>query len=469
MNYAKKFLKSSIVYFIGNVLTKVISIFLLRIYTSRLSTTDMGYYDITNSYLNVIVPMVCLEIWSAIMRFMFDYSKKEEKYKSIFNGLIIFGGSLCLYTVAFCLFSIYGNIPYLGYIFVMGLLMMLQNIYTFVARGLGYSSLFAVSGIISSLVNAFSNIIMILFFHMGLSSLYLAMIFGLIVQIVMLESRVQLFRHLSFSLFDKSLLKRMFLFSLPLSVNTVCFWFLSSYNRIGITNSLGLSANGIYSVAGKFTQALFLVSTCFSMAWQELVFAKSNDKDKSVLYTRASNYYILFLFLGLAAFLPLIKLFFSVFVVKDFVAAYDLIPLYMLATVVSIYSDFLGNIYGAEKRTGVIFLSTLVGAAVNVAVLYLLIGYLGIQAANVALLCGFITNVAMRIILLKSSAAIRLNYKAIFALSMLFLLSWYLYSKQGKLVNIIFLVVLIFTVLFAFRGWVKEGIAVIKRRFGRSH
>lgn len=464
MTNAKTFLKSSLVYFIGSVLTKIISVFLLRLYTGHLSTTDMGYFDITNSYLNIIVPLICLEIWSAIMRFMFDYAKEQKQYKAIFNGMVIFSISLIMYVVAFILLSIFAKIPYLPYIFFMGLTMMLQYVYTYAVRGLGYSSLFAFSGIVSGLVNAISNIFMILVLHMGLSSLYLALIFGQLVQIVILETRVQIIRNFSFSLFDKSLILKMLSFSVPLSLSTVCFWFLSSYNKIGITNSLGLSANGIYSVAGKFTQALWLVATCFSMAWQELVYSKGDNGNKSDLYSKASNYYILFLFLGLAALLPLIKIFFPLFVVKDFVAAYELIPLYLLATVASIYSDFLGYIYGAEKRTGVIFFSTLAGAVVNIAILYLLIGSIGIQAANVALLCGFVVNDVIRIVFLRNTSPIRLDYKKIILLFALFSLSWYIYNSQSMIVNFVFLIALLGITAYIFRAWIGKFYSMIKNR-----
>ena len=45
MSSTKKFFKSSMVYFMGNVLTKIISFFLLPLYTTRISTDEYGYFN----------------------------------------------------------------------------------------------------------------------------------------------------------------------------------------------------------------------------------------------------------------------------------------------------------------------------------------------------------------------------------------------------------------------------------------
>ena len=50
MSSTKKFFKSSMVYFMGNVLTKIISFFLLPLYTTRISTDEYGYFNTSTNY-----------------------------------------------------------------------------------------------------------------------------------------------------------------------------------------------------------------------------------------------------------------------------------------------------------------------------------------------------------------------------------------------------------------------------------
>ena len=97
MNNLVKFLKSSGIYFVGNVLTKMVSFFLLPLYTTYIPTEQSGYFDLSYSYISILVPIVFLEIWSAIMRFTFDYTKEKDQYKTLFNGMLIFMASLVIY------------------------------------------------------------------------------------------------------------------------------------------------------------------------------------------------------------------------------------------------------------------------------------------------------------------------------------------------------------------------------------
>lgn len=465
MNNLVKFLKSSGIYFVGNVLTKMVSFFLLPLYTTYIPTEQSGYFDLSYSYISILIPIIFLEIWSAIMRFTFDYIKGEDRYKPLFNGLLIFAASLAIYIAAAFLLGAIVQIDYLIYIFFYGLFTALQTCYSYIVRTFGYNVIFAVSGIVGSIVNSVSNIIMILVFDMTITSLYLAAILGLFVQVVIMECKMQLLRHLSIKQFDKDMIKQMVVFSLPLSLNTACFWFLSSYNRVGVSNILGLEANGIYSAAAKFTYVIGLVSNCFSMAWQELVYSLGNEKEnKSRLYTIASNYYIKFLMYGLLLLIPVVQVVFPWFIKNDYQAAFSLIPLYLLATVANIYSTFLGNIFGAEKKTSIIFTSTLVAAVVNVGLFHALVGSMGIQAANIALFFGFLVNIIMRLLLLKKSIPISLDYKMIVVTMILFGAAFGVYMTNNTLVNILAFLVFAAITLFAFRDLIKQLLTKIKNR-----
>ena len=56
----------------------------------------------------------------------------------------------------------------------------------------------------------------------------------------------------------------MLIFSLPLCMNSVAYWFLTSYNRVAISNVLSVSENGLYSIAGRFSSFITLFTTCFN-------------------------------------------------------------------------------------------------------------------------------------------------------------------------------------------------------------
>ena len=459
-----KLFRSAGTYFLGNVLTRLISFFLLPIYTQYIAKGDLGYFDVSTTYLNVLVPVLCLEVWAGVMRYMFDFERREEKYAVIFNGMVIFTGSVAVYTLLFCLLGVITDIRCALLIFFYGVLLMLQNLYTYLARGLGYSRAFAVSGIVSGLVNSLSNIVMIVAFGMRLESLYLAMILGLLAQMLILESRVKILRNIRFSMFDAGMIGSMIRFSLPLCLNSACFWFLSSYNKVGISQTLGLEANGIYTVAGKFTMMVAIVANCFSLAWQEMVYSLGNEEsNKTRLYSTATNYCITFLLFGELFIIPAVHVIFPFFVDPAYHAAYSLVPLYMFATAISTFCSFLGNIFGAEKRTRVVFYSAIAGAVVNVAVFHALVGIIGLEAANIGLALGYVINIVVRLIVLKRAYPIRLQWGRILFVLLLNVPVFYVYLTQGLWANIATCGVIGIIMLIMFRDTLKAILGKLRR------
>ena len=54
----KRFFQTSIIYFIGGVMSKIVSFLLLPLYTSYLSPAQFGQYDLAYTFINLIVPIV---------------------------------------------------------------------------------------------------------------------------------------------------------------------------------------------------------------------------------------------------------------------------------------------------------------------------------------------------------------------------------------------------------------------------
>jgi len=468
MSNIVKFAKTSGVYFVGNVLTKVVAFFLLPIYTKYIPPQDLGYFDLSVSYINIVIPVICLEIWAAIMRFMFDFANKDEKYKAIFNGLIIFTISICIYSAIALSVNKFLNVQYILLIFLYGLFTMFRNIYSFIARGFGFNFAFAISGLIGSIIYLVFNIILILIFKIGFKSLYISSIIGFLIQILFLEHKVNVLKNLSIKLFDFSIIKQIVRFAFPLSLNSICFWFLMSYNRVFIFNHFGLYENGLFAIASRVAVALTLIASCFSLAWQELAFSKGNSgEDKSLFYTKASNYYLRFLFMGIVVLIPVIKLVFPFLIDSSYSKAISIIPLYLLAIAASQYSYFYGNIFGAEKKTNVILYSTLTAAAVNVGVLYFSVGFFGLQVANISLLSGFIVNIIIRVLILRKKIAIKIDMKFISFGVLLFILVCYFYFKCDVVLNFIILISMLMISVFVFKDLIKKMISIVLIKKGR--
>lgn len=452
-----KFIKSSGIYFVGSVLTKLISFILLPMYTSYINPTDYGTYDLYISYITFLCSVLFLDIWNGIMRFMFDY-EGDDKKKAINSGTGIFLISCLLYTIIIIIVNQFMHVEYVQYLFLYGLLMNLQILMGYIARGYGKNVLYAASGLVGSIITIIFNVVLLVVAKMDYSALYIASCIGYVVNILIIIIGLKMPDLFSLKHFDKKIFKELLLFSLPLCVNSVAYWFLTSYNKIALANQIGTSANGLYAIASRFGSMISLFTSCFQMAWQELAFSKTaaQDGDLGKFYSVAIDEFIKVLGVGLTMLVPMIYIIYPYMIADAYSEGKELVPFYLLATLLSTLSGFIGNIFGAIKNNKIIFVTTLTGSIVNVVSVHMLIPVIGAQAANIALILGFFINILIRLLILKKELSIKITKHYIVIIAILFGMSTVAYFRYGMLQNIVVFLICAIGALILLRDEIKE-------------
>lgn len=455
MKELMKFLKSSGIYFVGTVMTKLISFLLLPLYTSYISPHDMGVYDLYNAIIMFFCSVLFLDIWSGIMRFMFDYKDNERK-KPISSGITIFLGSSLLYTLLLIFAVPILNLKYPFWLFLYGLLMNGQTLVGYIARGYGKNVLYTSAGILGSFTTILFNIILLVYFKMDFKALFIASCIGYLVNILFVIIGIKDFSIFSLKNFDKQIFKELLKFSLPLCLNSVAYWFLTSYNRIVVSNVLGPEANGFYAVAGRFGSMITLFTTCFQMAWQELAYSKSaQENNLDNFYSLAINNYILVMGIGLSLLIPAIYIIYPIMINNSYDVGKSLVPCFLFGTILSTISSFLGNAFSAIKKNRLLFWTMLVGSITNVLMIHLLINKIGIQASNISLVCGFFMICFTRVILFKKYVNLKLDYTKIIVLLVMIAFTSYVYLNMGVIANLISFVIAFLISLYLIKDIIK--------------
>ncbi|MDR1473925.1 MAG: lipopolysaccharide biosynthesis protein [Lactobacillales bacterium] len=459
----KKFIKSSIAYFAGSILSKILVIFLLPIYTKNISPSDMGYYDYCNNMLNLILPLFFLNIWITILKFICDeQSDSERKNRYIFNGFIIFLISTFLYTVMMIIWGTFWHIRYIVFIYFLGIASSVHYIVGNIVRGLGYSKFFALIGSLTSFLMGILNIILITYFNIGVESIYISTLILLFLEDIVLILKARIFGIIKPLYYDKSLIIEMFKFSLPLGISEVFNYFSTYYVVVMIKNKLSLYSNGIYAIATKFTIVLIMISTCFLFSWQELIFNNVKNVNRWRMYTKAVNLYIKVLMVGLLLYVPLIYCIFSFVIGINYHDSFYLIPLYLFITCENILSNFIGSILSAENENNKLLFSNIISSITLIVILHLFISKYGIQLSNIALLFEYSMCILLRSYFLNKcrNNTIQLEKKNVSILICLYVVTCLIYFYSNFCVNIaIFFVNLIFA--FIFFG--KYFILIIKK------
>ena len=415
---------------------------MLPLYTYYVDSADLGYYDLSTTCITLVGTSLFLEIWTVALRHMYSGSNGGPDVDGIRSCSALFAISTFVYTavgiVAWRLFDVRD----VGFVFAFGLAGNLANYTSFLARGKGENVAFAVSGVMSTGIIIGVNVIALVFLRMPYESLYVASICGFVIQSVFLSVKLDLFPLFYSGLPSKRSLKRIFFFALPLCVNSISFWLLTSFGKVILNIAMGDSANGIYAIGSKFSVALALVTSCFTYAWQDMAFSHGVKEGSDSFYTDATFLYSIFLCVGAAILLPLIYLAFPLLVGSDYAFALDTIPMFIAVAVLSALSTFVGNIFYSVNRTKQVFYSAVLAAAVNVLLCRLFVDSFGIDGVNISICLGFAVGIVYRFILLRKPAKLRFKLQSLLGLFPLGM-SFVVFIMGDWLLNLIYLSILL--------------------------
>lgn len=291
-----KFIKNVAIYFFGNILTKVISFFLIPLYTNLIEPSEYGNYDLVVSILTMIVPIAFFQIWDGIFRFVYDYKSKEDKYGVVSNGLVITLMGMILYIFVYIIFNLIYSIQHPVYAFIYGISIAIHYIYGTVARTFERNLLYMGSGVINSLINIVLNIVFIAVLEMKTEALYISASIGTLVQVMIIEIKLKTLKNIRKEKISKQLIVKMMKFSMPIAITTISYWLLSGFTKVVVTNELGSAENGRFAIASKFSSALTIVVTVFQMAWHEMSFSLADDKNRKEYYEKGINLFSVFIF-----------------------------------------------------------------------------------------------------------------------------------------------------------------------------
>jgi O-antigen/teichoic acid export membrane protein len=198
---------------------------------------------------------------------------------------------------------------------------------------------------------------------------------------------------------DAALLRRLTRFGLPTMPAELSLYLLNFVDRIVIVRSAGLAEAGLYSLAVKFAQAVNVLVRGFQLAWPPLAYSIRDDGEARRAYAAIVTWFVT----G-CAFVVTGMWLFSRWIVRalaapQFFDSYEAIGL--IATGVTLYALYmvLVVILGRTGRTEFNFPATIAALLVNLALNLALVPSLGIVGAGLALVASYIVVVALMYVL----------------------------------------------------------------------
>ena len=463
-NASARLAKNTVIYMIGNLGSKILQVLILPLLTAVLLTEEYGYYDLIVTTINLITPIATLQLVEAMFRYLFGGSEEEKRVTiSSVTAALVVGMTILAAVIALIqMFGIDLKYPFLIYLnYITNILFdYMQKI----ARCQQRNSLVAVSGVINTSVMLAVEAMALLVFKMRVDGMLLANCVSYFVAVLYLEYKLRIEEYLSIAAVNVKRVKELLKYSLPLVPNSVCWWVVSACDRYVISFFLSISANGIYSIAGKFSQMLSMITSVFQMAWQESSIIESDKATRDKFYTKTFDSYMRFLLSGYVVLLPIIRLAMPFLVAEEYRIGYLYNPLLLLGAVFSAFSQFYGSAYLAFKKTGGALSTTIIAAIINVTVGACLISKIGLYAPALGTTCAFLAQWLLRANQMKDYFRVKINTKVLSFMAPTMIVYYALYYKDSVVLHLTMLLVASIVFCTVNREMIRKILATVKKK-----
>lgn len=436
---------------ISNFSSKLLSFLLVPLYTSVLTTKDYGIYDIFNTTIMLLIPILTMGIIESVLRFPLENRENSEVIylvglKHVLRGffiLIIVCGINYVYTFSDTLLKY--NIFFIFLYITAVVSQMLQNF----ARGIEKVSSLAVSGILSSIAVISLNILFLLYLDLGLVGYFLANILGMVISIIYLVFSLGVWKYKLSRKIDKKLEKEMLNYSIPTIANSISWWVNNAADRYIIISLFGLATNGIYSVSYKIPSIMNVFQTIFNQAWTISAVQEFDKNDSNGFYKNVYSGTNFVMITVCSILILLTKVLARLLYKNQFYSAWTYVPYLLISILFGVLCGVLGGVYTATKDSKKLGSSTVIGAVVNVIAGYLLSVLIGPIGAALGTLLSYIIVWLIRLVDVKKYMKLRINLKRDVISYVVLLLQAIelIYVKEGILLystqTILFLIVLL--------------------------
>jgi O-antigen/teichoic acid export membrane protein len=402
--YLRRLATTGAAYTAASILSKLIAVALLPLYTRYLTLADYGAAEVMFAAVVSASIVVRLGMIEALMRFYYkDGEDPAAVVATSFAALFWFSTAVALIALPFA-----GPISEallteeaakvaspaeLGRIAIGGLwvLTMFEYLLT-LFRLEERARAFFVTTILSVLATIGLTVVLVVGKGEGARGLLLGSYASGAVFVLGLIAVQR--RRLSLWV-DRALLRRLMRFGLPTMPAELSLYLLNFVDRIIIVRFVGLPAAGLYSLAVKFAQAVNVLVRGFQLAWPPLAYSIRDDDEARRAYAAIVTWFAAGCAFVVTGMWLLSRWIVRALAAPEFFGSYKAIGL--ISTAITLYALYmvLVVILGRTGRTGFNFPATIAALLANVALNLALVPPLGIVGAGIALVASYLVVLAL--------------------------------------------------------------------------
>jgi O-antigen/teichoic acid export membrane protein len=392
----KRLGRHTLVYGLGGLVSRLLAVALLPLYTSYLGRVGFGKIETIVAVTTVLVIVLRLGISNAFFRFYFDSDDPEHRTLVVrtsfwFTMAMATAGLIvgCALATPIAHLLKLGDDPWLVRAAFVGLWAQLNYAQlTSLFRVEERSLAFGLASVANVLITVGMTVLLVIGLGEGPTGAVVGNFLGTFaVYLVLLFYR----RYQLGLQFDRRLLREMNKFGLPLVPSALALWAISFVSRIFIGQYDGQGEVGVFSVAVRITSAIAFLMAAFQMAWPAFAYSIADDRVARRTYSYVLTYLLYICMWASVALSVLGPWLVDVLAPKPaFARAAEAIPLLAFAT--TFYAGYAVVAIGIGRARQTQFNWVISGAAavVNVVLNIVLIPPYGMIGAAIAAAAAYI-------------------------------------------------------------------------------
>lgn len=390
-----KLFKNTVLYSIGEILPRAISLLLLPIYTRYLSPADYGITSYIHTIIIFLYVLGAFGLNTYVLRFYFIH--EEEKERRILLGtaqLTIAGLNILILSLAFLMMPLIIDKyqiqvpwnPYFRLAFIINFLECLSIIPLVIYRVRQDALKFVALGFSRTVLTVLLTLFFVVYQKKGLIGTFNAQLYVLIPYSFVYLGIMQ--KYASWQI-KWSFLKEGLKFAAPLIPGAICYQMLSVSDRIIMERYVGMDEIGIYNVAFQMALVLNIIIQSGYRAIEPELFRRYGKEGFFDFIQKTQNIFFSIIYIGALAICLFSQEVFKLMTTEGFHHGYLLVPVLILGVIMTGQNVIYGGILQGEKRTEVQGTATFIGAIVSILFNLLLIPIFGIYAAAAASAISF--------------------------------------------------------------------------------
>jgi O-antigen/teichoic acid export membrane protein len=396
--YLRRLATTGAAYTASSVLSKLIAVFLLPIYTSYLTPSDYGAAEVMLASVIAASIVVRLGVIEAILRFYYLAGERPERvvstgFASLFWGATAAAAIALPFAGPISLALLDREDAGLARLAILGLwtLTLYEYALTLLRLDERARAYFGIT-VANVLVTIPFTVWLIVVQDERASGILLGTFAtGAAFTVGMLWRQ----RRRLALIPDLALLRRMFRFGLPTMPAELSLYALNFMDRIILVRLAGLAEAGLYALAVKFAQGINVLARGIQLAWPPLAYSIQDDEEARRAYAVILTWFAVVLAFGVTGLWLEARWIVRLLAAPEFFGSHRAIGL--LATGIALYAIYLAMvvILGRTGRTEFSFPATIAGTATNLILNLILVPPLEIVGAALALVASYLVVVAL--------------------------------------------------------------------------